>query len=599
MDLIAGYSLPNGLLNMNYNTRNRAGQPVQPSTDTITNAITQGLLPMLASAGIGTGAGIAGQFGEAENLGRLAINKLGGNVNPNTTLPTQEGILSYLNSITPLKPYTDNTYTKIGANLLAPILDPTALITTARASKPVAKAVGEHAWNKTEDMMRQQGLMPNIVPNEANKTLSAFVPNVKAGEEMIVRHNLTPEKLYAADKLGAMPVPSLGITKTGFTDPLQDFGDITLIGGKEMAIPSKTNPVYSADAFTIRKPYIFTKTDIKADEFLSKKLAEPYGHLADDSNVKSDISNTLRNLDSNLENSSLLKMKYLENQGMLPNSKDFKSASEFRRAARDKFDELPENELTKFYDWQPEYISKLREEAIQAGGTIKDQLFKGRSNVTGRELYEPATVENIVKRMSKAKPGDEGNFYTAGSLRGKLVPTLKNEKDIQKNRNKIISADDFEAFKEKINNKHSEINSDLNKFLEDNKSGVDANAFLEELALGTTHKYEYSRDLAKKVPQELKDRISAYAKELKEAPTSYFEIKPKRAVGIGEFKGAIVPSDVSPKTMSILEKNGIRDVYKYSSPDERKQLVKKFGKEFFAGIPLVSTAMYDNQKGNQ
>ena len=163
MDLIAGYSLPNGLLNMNYKTRNRAGQPVQPSTDTITNAITEGLLPMLASAGIGTGARIAGQFGDAENLGRLAINKLGGNVNPNTTLPTQEGILSYLNSITPLKPYTDNTYTKIGENLLAPILDPTALITTAKASKPVAKAVGEHAWNKTEDMMRQQGLMPNIV----------------------------------------------------------------------------------------------------------------------------------------------------------------------------------------------------------------------------------------------------------------------------------------------------------------------------------------------------------------------------------------------------------------------------------------------------
>ena len=135
MDLIAGYSLPNGLLNMNYKTRNRAGQPVQPSTDTITNAITQGLLPMLASAGIGTGAGIAGQFGEAENLGKLAINKLGGNVNPNTTLPTQEGILSYLNSITPLKPYTDNTYTKIGANLLAPILDPMALTVGAKHIK--------------------------------------------------------------------------------------------------------------------------------------------------------------------------------------------------------------------------------------------------------------------------------------------------------------------------------------------------------------------------------------------------------------------------------------------------------------------------------
>ena len=186
MDLIAGYSLPNGLLNMNYKTRNRAGQPVQPSTDTITNAITQGLLPMLASAGIGTGAGIAGQFGEAENLGRLAINKLGGNVNPNTTLPTQEGILSYLNSITPLKPYTDNTYTEIGANLLAPILDPTALITTARASKPVAKAVGEHAWNKTEDMMQQQGLMPNILPPSQyiGKPLKGLPNVVKVGNKL-------------------------------------------------------------------------------------------------------------------------------------------------------------------------------------------------------------------------------------------------------------------------------------------------------------------------------------------------------------------------------------------------------------------------------
>ena len=472
------------------------------------------------------------------------------------------------------------------AGLATALLGTTAALTRPIA-KPVARALGEKAWNATENMMQQQGLMPSVVPFVTNKTASAFVPNVKAGEEMIVRHNLTPEKLYAADKLGAMPVPSLGITKTGFTDPLKDFGDITLIGNKEMAIPSKANPVYSADAYTIRRPSLYTKTDAKADEFLSKKLAEPYGQLADDSNVKSDISNTLRNLDSNLENSSLLKMKYLENQGMLPNSKDFKSASEFRRAARDKFDELPENELTKFYDWQPEYISKLREEAIQAGGTIKDQLFKGRSNVTGRELYEPATVENIVKRMSKAKPGDEGNFYTAGSLRGKLVPKLKNEQDIQKSRDKIISADDFEAFKEKISNKHSEINSDLNKFLENNKSGVDANAFLEELALGTTQKYEYSRDLAKKVPQELKDRISAYAKELKEAPTGYFEIKPKRAVGIGEFKGAIVPSDVSPKTMSILEKNGIKDIYKYGSAEERKSLIQKFGKEMFAGVPII------------
>ena len=451
----------------------------------------------------------------------------------------------------------------------------------APLAKPVGKALGKQAYQMTEDMLAKQGLMPSIVPRQ-----SPFVPNVEAGQEMIVKHNLTPEKLMAADRLGAMPVPSLGITKTKYDDPLSAFGDITLVGGKEMAIPSRANPVYSADAYTVRRPDIYTKTDEKANKFLRAKLSEPYGALAKESDVMGEISGTLQNLDRNLENSSLLKVKYLESQGLLPNPTDFKTAREFRMAVRNQFDQLPQEELTKFYDWQTDYIAQLRDEATQAGGTITDQLFRGRSP-TGKELYKPATVENIVKEMANKKPGDEGNFYTAGSLRGKLVPKLKNERDIQKSRDKIISNSAFEAFKDDISNTHNKLNSELNRFLVENKSGVDANALLEEIAMGTTNKYEYSRELAKKVPQDLKDRIAAYAKELKEAPTGYFEIKPKRAIGIGEFKGDIVPSDVSPKTMSILEKNGIKEIYKYSNIDERKSLIQKFGKEMFAGVPII------------
>jgi hypothetical protein len=457
----------------------------------------------------------------------------------------------------------------------------------APLARPVGRAVGEQAYRMTEDMLQSQGLMPSIVPRQ-----SPFVPNVEAGQEMIVKHNLTPEKLMAADRLGAMPVPSLGITKTKYDDPLSAFGDITLVGSKEMAIPSRANPVYSADAYTVRRPDIYTKTDEKANKFLREKLSEPYGSLAKESDVMGEISGTLQNLDRNLENSTLLKTKYLETQGLLPNPSEFKTARDFRMAVRNDFNQLPQEELIKFYDWQPEYIAQLREEAIQAGGTVTDQLFKGRSP-TGKELYKPATVENIVKEMANKKPGDEGNFFTAGSLRGKLVPKLSSEKDIQKSRDKIISNSAFEAFKDDISNTHNKLNSELNRFLVENKSGVNANTLLEEIALGTTNKYEYSRELAKKVPQDLKDRILAYAKELKEAPTGYFEIKPKRAMSIGEFKGAIVPSDVSPKTMSILEKNGIKEIYKYSNIDERKSLIQKFGKEMFSAVPLVGAATVD------
>ena len=46
--------------------------------------------------------------------------------------------------------------------------------------KPVAKAIGEHAWNATENIMQNQGLMPNIVPR--NESLANALRNIKTGE---------------------------------------------------------------------------------------------------------------------------------------------------------------------------------------------------------------------------------------------------------------------------------------------------------------------------------------------------------------------------------------------------------------------------------
>ena len=455
------------------------------------------------------------------------------------------------------------------------------------------EAMQEFTQNYAPNVM---GSIQKVTTPIAKALMSEFVPSVRAGEEMIVQHNTTPEKLLAAQKIGGMPVPSLGITKVGHTDPLADFGDITLIGNKGMATPSKANPVYAADAYTVRRPNIYTKTDFKADEFLTNKLSEPFGQFAKDQDVKGEISGILQNLDKNLENSTLSKIQFLQNEGKLADPSTFQTFKDYKMAARNAFDELPQSEHDKYYNWQPEYIGQLRQEAEQSGGKVIDQIFKGRSNTTGKELYKPATIENIVKEMAGKKPGDEGNFYTAGSLRGKLVPKLKNERDVLKARGKIISPEDFETFKEQINNKHSDINYDINKFLEENKAGnIDANSFLEDLAMGTTHKYEYSRELAKKVPQELKDRVASYASELKAAPTGYFEIKPQRAVGIGEFKGALVPKDLPSKARDVLERAGIKDIYTYANAEERKALTKKFGKEMFAGIPALPLAMPNDE----
>ena len=41
-------------------------------------------------------------------------------------------------------------------------------------------------------------------------------------------------------------------------------------------------------------------------------------------------------------------------------------------------------------------------------------------------------------------------------------------------------------------------------------------------------------------------------------PTEYFEVKPQRAVGLDEFKGAIVDHNTSDRAIEILEQSGLR-----------------------------------------
>lgn len=78
--------------------------------------------------------------------------------------------------------------------------------------------------------------------------------NEPPAEPMIVAHQITAENLVKAEKLGGLPVPSLGITKADKS--YTGFGDIVLIGPLSMADPAST-PVFDADAYTARFPEVF------------------------------------------------------------------------------------------------------------------------------------------------------------------------------------------------------------------------------------------------------------------------------------------------------------------------------------------------------
>lgn len=68
-------------------------------------------------------------------------------------------------------------------------------------------------------------------------------------DPLVTIHNIRETGLLNVDKLGALPVPSLAVTKAG--NEYNQYGEISLIGTKGMVDPGRT-PVFSAGAYTDR-----------------------------------------------------------------------------------------------------------------------------------------------------------------------------------------------------------------------------------------------------------------------------------------------------------------------------------------------------------
>jgi hypothetical protein len=447
--------------------------------------------------------------------------------------------------------------------------DPQGLWKNLNTPKPV---------NTTQDMTDLAlGLVGSIKPvgDVSKGLLSQYVPGVRAGEELIVQHNLTPEKLVAANKLGGMPVPSLAISKV--SEPLSGFGDISLIGSKEMAIPSAKNPVFRSDAYTKRSPGIDYNIDYKSQQNLKGVLGDTLNKVP---NAERDFSRLVDEY-KDREYNNLYVAKFLDEKGILPtnienNYKFDATLNELRSANRKEYE-----------NWLMNFESKLPE----AGVNVQERIFKGYTP-SGNRRYAPVTLENVVKEM-KGGASTEGWNYGVGNVRALVTPKFKNLTEIKGSRDKILSESDFTPIKEKFNDAYF----DLTKRLKEVNPQFDAdNAILD---IAETRSYSILDDYYKDAPKNLKADISAYLDSLKSMPTGYFEIKPQRAVDIGEFKGAIVPKDLSPQAKGILESSGIKDIYEYATPEERASLFNKFGNQMFGvgvGVPLGTGLLQDNRQ---
>lgn len=130
--------------------------------------------------------------------------------------------------------------------------------------------------------------------------------------DLIVTHNLTADAIIHADKIGGLPFASIAITKQD--NPLTGFGEVTLIGDKNLIDPKGANKakVFGSDIYSPRYPRVVVKADSKKLAQFNKDL-EPARQVIESSQQISEEDFAGK---YNVLNDNLVKLHFLQQNGI-------------------------------------------------------------------------------------------------------------------------------------------------------------------------------------------------------------------------------------------------------------------------------------------
>lgn len=220
--------------------------------------------------------------------------------------------------------------------------------------------------------------------NESVNLSGTKTPRIGEQRNLVVQHNLTAENLLHAKKMGGIPVPSLAITKAEHA--LTSFGDITLLGDKDMADPkgyAKTK-VFGADIYSPRYPritYELPKAKLKAMRSLFAKGEEATGAKIDESELEGRGAEELKN-------SAAVMWQFLTERGIKPDVKVKEGFSKERLKRLKKFG------FEKYFG-NTDHQSLMRDDAFQ-------KLVITEQN----EAYKSAGLDDLVVDYEDAKVND-------------------------------------------------------------------------------------------------------------------------------------------------------------------------------------------------
>ena len=411
----------------------------------------------------------------------------------------------------------------------------------------------------------QQGLRFSVAP----KSQSAQEKN------LIAQHNLTARALLHAVKMGGLPVPSVAITKVD--SPLDNFGEITLLGEASMIDPkaSRYAKVFGADVYSPRYPATelnLSKDTIKrAQELLADGMQATRKRHIEFAEIERDKGRALAQ-------EPAFMWQFLQKRGVVPNVPA-------NASSHDVYLELKQ----QIRDAELEDALLADAERFLEDLDADERIFNGYS-AQGNRRYIPHTLDNLVKLMKKNLRGGEGVNYGTGSLRAQFAPQFKSVEQIRKAKDKLVTEADFASIKQDIDAEFWKSAETISKDI----SGSTAVAIMEDAAkIGVQ---QAASNYGITVDDAAAAKVEDFLAKLRNLPTEYFEAKITRAVSLSEFAAAVVPEDASAEVMQALRDAGIDNIRTYVRNDaaSRKQAIQAATAERdglrFSQIPSTKAA---------
>ena len=466
--------------------------------------------------------------------------------------------------------------------------------------------------------------------------------------DLIVTHNISADGIMHADKMGGLPLASVAVAKQ--SNPLTNFGEVTLIGSRNYIDPKGVNKaqVFGSDIYSPRYPRISYEYSAKNQKALFNRFEKSAKEI-EDSAFDYDFTQGLEDTGAKqaMLNSDAVKHRFLKEHNIpyekayrdIPKSvhadypsiqkaikagiseediSSIESADKFEGLFRefikdyikdiegrvspspllknvivrakqaldgDKYavrtfaesrvkEGLKLQESKKVLD-QPETLSNMRKavsehndafrdyvDSIVETMPVKEKIWNGTDG-HGRNKYVAHTIENVVKKLKKDLRGGESFNYGMPNVRAAVTPKFKSIADIQANKHRIVSKEEFETARDALEKEGDSLA---------NKLGVGTldiyDVLWNAIDENTSKAFGYA---GIKDTQENRMAVDAFLNKLKALPTEYFEGKAKDITQFSNFAGAVVPDNLAKNAYDVLEKSGVK-IFTYDSTDPKSRI---------------------------